>query len=70
MATLTVTATPVLNPTFKEVKTETDLDGKVTFSFKVENAPENLEKFKIMYGTGASALDKEVSTQAAATIKQ
>ncbi len=70
MATLTVTVKEVLVPSFKNVKTETDTDGKVTFSFTVENAPENLQKFKIMYGTGASALDKESVTQDAGTIKK
>lgn len=68
VATLTVEANeaetvsaPLAVPAFRNVKAETN-EERVTFSFSLENPPENLGKFKIMYGTGAGALDSEIIT--------
>jgi len=71
-ATLTVEAqaapvTTTAPAAFKNVKATTDA-ARVTFSFEIENPPANLGNFKIMYGTGASALDSEATTYPANSI--
>ena len=57
----------VLIPQFKNVRATTDKD-RITFTFGIDNVPANLNNFKIMYGTGASALNSEIVTQAASSI--
>lgn len=59
--------TPVAKATFKNVKTETK-DGKVTFTFGVDNAPTELKNFKISYGAGSSVSGNSVTTQDAQKI--
>jgi len=58
LATLTVTKKekteekPAVNPAFKNVKAETD-QHKITFTFSVENAPADLNAFKIFHNSGS-----------------
>ena len=43
---------PAVNPAFKNVKAETD-QHKITFTFSVENAPADLNAFKIFHNSGS-----------------
>ena len=43
---------PAVNPAFKNVKAETD-QHKITFTFSVENAPTDLDSFKIFHNSGS-----------------
>lgn len=52
---------PVVNPTFKNVKTTTK-GSKIMFDFGVDNPPEDLNSFKIAYGINADSLTQEVMT--------
>lgn len=63
VASLTVTepVKPTLVPRFVDVKSVVD-GQKITFSFKVVDAPADLDKFKIAYGENADSLSQEVMT--------
>jgi hypothetical protein len=70
VATLTVKDPPkvTLVPRFSNVKIVTE-SKKATFSFELLDAPQELDKFKIAYGTSADALSQEVVTYAASKIQ-
>lgn len=64
--------TPVLPapspvPAFRNVRADTNTE-RITFSFSLDNPPNNLGKFKILYGTGVGMLDSEIVTHEASRI--
>lgn len=67
LTTTEATTSEAPTPVFKNVRTETH-ENRVTFSFSIEPEATDLHRFKIVYGTGASALDNEILTHEAKSI--
>jgi hypothetical protein len=60
-----------VGPKFQNVKVETlGGSGRVDFTFALDTPPTNLGSFKILYGTSATMMNKEVKTLAADKIKK
>jgi hypothetical protein len=57
----------IKNPAFQDVKIVTEGD-RATFQFSVVNPPEDLDKFKIAYGTNADSFSNESVTYASGKI--
>jgi hypothetical protein len=69
-ATLTVTAkAPPAQSNFKNVRVESQ-DQKVLFTFSVENAPVELDKFKILYGENEQTMTGEAITYSTGKIQK
>lgn len=49
------------SPTFSNLKAVTE-GKRVTFSFTINDAPADLDKFKIAYGESADSLSQEITT--------
>lgn len=65
---LAITPKAIVLPTFSNLKAVTEWK-RVTFSFSVNNAPAELDKFKIAYGESADSLSKETITYSSGKIQ-
>lgn len=59
---------PIKTPSFKNVQALSEIGGKITFTFGVENTPEDLDKFKIVYGDSPDGFSSETITNPAKNI--